>query len=55
MKEKHINLKKTNPSPAEKKADKENPLLNVKTAKPITRYINASDEVKKQKKGQENG
>lgn len=59
--DKKRNSKKENTSPEKnKKFEKtddstNNPLLNVKTAEPLTRYVIASDEVKKQKRGQENG
>ena len=39
-----------NQSPSESYASQNNPLLSVKTAKPLTRYINFSDESKKEKK-----
>lgn len=39
-----------NQSPSESNASQNNPLLSVKTAKPLTRYINFSDESKKKKK-----
>lgn len=39
-----------NQSPSESNASQNTPLLSVKTAKPLTRYINFSDESKKEKK-----